>query len=45
METTTQILQDKGLIDSYDNAAEVVKNYLLFDRRRPDLEKVKDVIQ
>ena len=45
MKTTTQILYDKGLFDNYDNADEVLKNYLpikVNERRRPDLEELKD---
>ena len=44
--TTTQILYDKRIIDNYDNADEVLKEYLFVERRRPDLEEVNDdVIQ
>ena len=35
--TTIQILYDKCLLDSYDKAVEVFKDFL-FTRRRPGLE-------
>ena len=47
VKTTIQTLYDKGLFDNYDNADEVLKDYLLFEvdeRRRPDLEKLNDKI-
>ena len=39
--TTIQILYDKGSFDNYNNgnAHEVIKNYLITERRRPDLEE------
>jgi len=37
--TTIQILYDNGFFDNYDNANEVMKDYLLVERRRPDLEE------
>ena len=44
VKTTVEKLYDKGLIDNYDIADEVLKNYLLFDevneRYRPDLEEL-----
>ena len=50
VKTTTQILYDKGLFNNYiyNNAVEILKDYLLIEveeRRRPDLEEVKDIIQ
>ena len=44
VKTTIQILYDKGLIDNYDNADEVLKDFV-FIRRRVDLEKVNDVVE
>ena len=48
--TSIQNLYDTGLYDNYNNgnAHEVLKEYLLVeinDRRRPDSEKLNDVIQ
>ena len=45
VKTTIQILYDKGLFDNYQNAEEVLKDFLLTTRLRPDLEKVNDDIQ
>ena len=45
VKTTIQILYDKGLFDNFPNADKVSKEFLIVVRRRPDLEKVKDVIQ
>ena len=42
---TIQILYDKGLFDNFQNAEEVLKNFLFTTRRRPDLEKVNDDVQ
>ena len=42
VKTTIQILYDKGLFDNFQNAAEVLKDFLFTTRRRPDLEKVND---
>ena len=39
---TIQIQYDTGLFDNYDIADEVLKNYLLSQRRRPDLEDLND---
>ena len=42
--TTKEILYDKGLFDIYDNADQIIKDYLLVevnDRRRPDLGQSK----
>ena len=38
---TVQILYVKGSIDKYDSTEEVIKDCLLIERRRPDLEKSK----
>ena len=42
VKTTIQILYDKGLFRIYNNADEVLKDYLVIDevneRRRPDLD-------
>ena len=44
---TIQILYDKELFDKYDNAIDVLKDFLLTDknndRYRPELEEVNDV--
>ena len=45
VKTTLQIFYDKGVLDNYDNADKVLKDFLFFERRRPDLEKVNDLIQ
>ena len=45
VKTTIQILYDKGLFDNYANADKVLEDFLITTRRRPDLEKVNDVIQ
>ena len=45
VKTTIQILYDKGLFDNFPNADKVSKEFLIVVRRRPDLEKVKNVIQ
>ena len=42
VKTTIQILYDKGLFDIFQNAQEVLKDFLFTTRRRPDLEKVND---
>ena len=46
METTSQMLYDKGLFDNFDKADVVLKDYLLIDeyneRCRPDLEELND---
>ena len=36
VKTTIQILYDKGLFDSYNNADEALKDYQLIERRRPN---------
>ena len=38
VKTTIQILYDKGLFDNFQNAQEVLKDFLFTTRRRPDLE-------
>ena len=43
MKTTTKILYDKGLFGNYDNMDEITDDFLLSEKRRPDLEKVNDV--
>ena len=42
VKTTIQILYDRGLFDNFQNAEEVLKDFLFITRRRPDLEKVND---
>ena len=42
VKTTIQILYDKGLFDNFQNAEEVLKDFLFTTRRRPDLEKIND---
>ena len=37
VKTTLQILYDKGLFDSFDNADMLGKDFLFVTRRRPDL--------
>ena len=39
VKTTTQILYDKGLFDKFQNAEEVLKDFLFTTRRRPDLSE------
>ena len=41
VKTTIQILYDKGLFDNFQNAEEVLKDFLFTTRRRPDLEDNK----
>ena len=38
VETTIQILYDKGLFDNYANADKVFEDFLVTSRRRGDLE-------
>ena len=38
VKTTIQILYDKGLFNNFQNAQEVLKDFLFTTRRRPDLE-------
>ena len=42
VKTTIQILYDRGLFDNFQNAEEVLKDFLITTRRRHDLEKVND---
>ena len=42
VKTTIQILYDRGLFDNFQNAEEVLKDFLSTTRRRPDLEKIND---
>ena len=42
VKTTIQLLYDKRLFDNFQNAQEVLKDFLFTTRRRPDLEKVND---
>ena len=45
VETSIQILYDKGLFDNYANADKVLEDFLLTTRRRGDLEELNDVVQ
>ena len=38
VKTTIQILYDRGLFDNFQNGEEVLKDFLITTRRRPDLE-------
>ena len=38
VKTTIQILYDKGLFDTFQNADKVLEDFLFTTRRRPDLE-------
>ena len=42
VKTTIQILYDRGLFDNFQNAEEVLKDFLFTTRRTLDLEKVND---
>ena len=42
VKTTIQILYDRGLFDNFQNAEEVLKDFLFTTRRRPHLVKVND---
>ena len=42
VKTTIQILYDRGLFDHFQNAEELLKDFLFTTRRRPDLEKVNE---
>ena len=42
VKTTIQIPYDRGLFDNFQNAEEVLKDFLFTTRRRPDLEKVNE---
>ena len=39
VKTTIQILYDRGLFDNFQNAEEVLKDFLITTRRRPDLSE------
>ena len=45
VKTTIQILYDKGLFDTFQNADKVLEDFSFTTRRRLDLEKVNDNIQ
>ena len=45
VKTTIQMLYDKGLIDIYANADEVLEDFLFTTRRRGELKQVNDDIQ
>ena len=46
MNTTIQILHDKGLFDNFTNVDKVLEDFLSTTRRRGDLpEHVKHVVQ
>ena len=45
VKTTIQILYDKRLFDNVQNSEELLKDFLSSTKRRPDSEKVKDVVQ
>ena len=40
VKTNIQILYDRGLFDNFQNAEEVLKDFLFMTRRRPDLEDI-----
>ena len=42
VKTTIQIPYDRGLFDNFQNAEEVLKDFLFVTRRRGDLEKIND---
>ena len=45
VQTTIQILYDKGLFDIFQNGNKVLKDLFFTTRQRPDLEEVNDVTQ
>ena len=45
LETTIQVFYDKGLLDNYADAKEVLKDFLFVTRRRGDLEEANDEAQ
>ena len=45
VKTTEQVLYDKGLLDSFLNAEEVLKTFLFVKRRRSDLGEVNEIVQ
>ena len=42
VKTTIQILYDRGLFDNFQNAEEVLKDFLFVTKRRGDLEKINE---
>ena len=42
MKSTIQILHDRGPFKIYENRDEVLKDFFLVERHRPDLEEVND---
>ena len=42
MKTPIQILYDNRFFEYYDSADEVLKDFVLFAKHRPDLEPKKD---
>ena len=42
VKTTIQRLYDRSVFDNFQNADDVLKDFLFTTRRRPDLEKVND---
>ena len=44
VKTTIQTLYDLGIFFNFHNACEVLKSFLLVERRRPDLEELNDVL-
>ena len=45
VKATIQIFYDKGVFDKFDNTDEVLKDFLLTERRGPDLNSLDDVVQ
>ena len=45
VKTTLQILYDRGIFYNFQNAEEILKDFLFTTRKRPDLEKVNDDVQ
>ena len=45
VKTTIEKLHDKELFDIYDNADEVLIDFLFVERRAPDLGELNDVFQ
>ena len=45
VKATIQILYDKGLFDNFQNAEEVLIDFLFVTSRREDLEELNDVVQ
>ena len=42
VKTTIQVLYDRGSFDNFQDAEEVLKDFLFVTRRRPDLEKINE---